>query len=181
MGILDFFRSAKPAPKEARILILGLDNAGKTSILKKLSEEEISHVMPTQGFNIKSLQQQGFKLNVWDIGGQRAIRPYWRHYFDNADVLIFVVDTADKRRLEEAGAELDQLLEEEKLAGVPLLVFANKQDLLNALPAAEIADGLNLMGIRDREWQIQPCSAKNGEGLTEGMEWVVGHVGKDKA
>ena len=181
MGILDFFRSAKPAPKEARILILGLDNAGKTSILKKLSEEEISHVMPTQGFNIKSLSHEGFKLNVWDIGGQKSIRPYWRNYFDQTDGLVYVIDSSDRRRLEETGMELNLLLEEEKLAGVPLLVFANKQDLLNALPAAEIADGLNLMGIRDREWQIQPCSAKNGEGLTEGMEWVVGHVGKDKA
>jgi ADP-ribosylation factor-like protein 3 len=173
MGILDFFRSAKPAPKEARILILGLDNAGKTSILKKLSEEEISHVMPTQGFNIKSLQQQGFKLNVWDIGGQRAIRPYWRHYFDNADVLIFVVDTADKRRLEEAGAELDQLLEEEKLAGVPLLVFANKQDLVGAATAQEIAEMMRLHGLRDRVWQIQAASAKTGEGLQAGMDWLM--------
>jgi ADP-ribosylation factor-like protein 3 len=173
MGILDFFRSAKPAPKEARILILGLDNAGKTSILKKLSEEEISHVMPTQGFNIKSLQQQGFKLNVWDIGGQRAIRPYWRHYFDNADVLIFVVDTADKRRLEEAGGELDQLLEEEKLAGVPLLVFANKQDLVGAATAQEIAEMMRLHSLRDRVWQIQACSAKSGAGLQDGMDWLM--------
>jgi ADP-ribosylation factor-like protein 3 len=178
MGILDFFRSAKPAPKEARILILGLDNSGKTSILKKLSDEDISHIMPTQGFNIKSIQQAGFKLNVWDIGGQRAIRPYWRHYFDNADVLIFVIDSADKRRMEEAGAELDQLLEEEKLAGVPLLVFANKQDLMGAAPPQEIAELLRLHGLRDRIWQIQACSAKTGAGLQEGMDWLVRTVHK---
>ena len=69
-------RKLKRSDNEARILVLGLDNSGKTTILKKLSEEDISHIMPTQGFNIKSLMQDGFKLNVWDIGGQKSIRPY---------------------------------------------------------------------------------------------------------
>jgi ADP-ribosylation factor-like protein 3 len=178
MGLLDFFRSAKPAPKEARILILGLDNAGKTSILKKLSDEDISHIMPTQGFNMKSITQAGFKLNVWDIGGQRAIRPYWRHYFDNADVLIYVVDSADKKRLEESAAELEQLIVEEKLAGVPLLVFANKQDLHSAAPPAGVAELMRLHSVRDRVWHIQHCSAKTGAGLQEGMEWLMRTVHK---
>ena len=70
--------------------MLGLDNSGKTTILKKLSEEDISHIMPTQGFNIKSLMHEGFKLNVWDIGGQKSIRPYWRNYFDQTDALVYV-------------------------------------------------------------------------------------------
>ena len=64
-------------------MVLGLDNSGKTTILKKLSEEDISHIMPTQGFNIKSLMQDGFKLNVWDIGGQKSIRPYWPAWISN--------------------------------------------------------------------------------------------------
>ncbi|KAL1449948.1 hypothetical protein WDU94_002415, partial [Cyamophila willieti] len=76
--------------KELRILLLGLDNAGKTTILKKLASEDISHITPTQGFNIKSVQSEGFKLNVWDIGGQRKIRPYWRNYFDNTDILVSI-------------------------------------------------------------------------------------------
>src|SRR5690554_4001730 len=102
MGLLSLLRKLKKTEKEMRILLLGLDNAGKTSCLKKLSDEEISHIMPTQGFNIKSLQQEGFKLNVWDIGGlnlfffefffvpfadvllfslgQKSIRPYWQNY-----------------------------------------------------------------------------------------------------
>lgn len=73
---------------EARILVLGLDNSGKTTILKKLSDEDISQIMPTQGFNIKSLMHDGFKLNVWDIGGQKSIRPYWRNYYDQTDALV---------------------------------------------------------------------------------------------
>ena len=80
----------KRSDNEARILVLGLDNSGKTTILKKLSEEDISHIMPARGFNIKSLAR-GFKLNVWDIGGQKSIRPYWRNYFDQTDALVYVV------------------------------------------------------------------------------------------
>ena len=93
MGLLSHLRALKKRGNEARILILGLDNAGKTTILKKLSQEEVTTVMPTQGFNIKSLQQDGFKLNVWDIGGQREIRTYWANYTANTDCLIFVVDS----------------------------------------------------------------------------------------
>ena len=70
MGLLTLLRRLKRNDREARILVLGLDNAGKTTILKKLSDEDISHIMPTQGFNIKSLLHDGFKLNVWDIGGE---------------------------------------------------------------------------------------------------------------
>jgi ADP-ribosylation factor-like protein 3 len=90
MGLLSMLRSLKKSNKELRLLLLGLDNAGKTSCLKKLSDEEIAHIMPTQGFNIKSLQQEGFKLNVWDIGGQKAIRPYWKNYYDNTDALVSI-------------------------------------------------------------------------------------------
>ena len=89
---------------------------------------------------------------------------------------IYVVDSADKRRLEETGVELGQLLEEDKLAGVPILIYANKQDLLNAETADEISEALNLSTVRDRKWSIQACSAKTGEGLQDGMEWCVEQV-----
>jgi len=173
MGLLSILRKMKKDDKEARILMLGLDNAGKTTILKKLSEEDITTVMPTQGFNVKSLVHDGFKLNVWDIGGQKTIRPYWSNYFESSDVLGYVVDSSDKRRLEESGQELRELLAEDKLAGVPLLVFANKQDLLQAETAEAIQAALNLNAISDRPWTIQACSAKEGSGLQEGMEWMV--------
>merc|ERR1711998_702020 len=120
MGLLSLLRKLKKSEKEVRILMLGLDNSGKTTILKRLSDEDITHVTPTQGFNIKSLLHEGFKLNVWDIGGQKTIRPYWRNYFDNTDALVYVIDSADRRRLEESGDELTQLLDEDKMAGVPL-------------------------------------------------------------
>ena len=96
-----------------RILLLGLDNAGKTTILKSLASEDISTITPTQGFNIKSVQTSGFRLNVWDIGGQRKIRPYWRNYFDNTDVLIYVIDSSDVKRFEETEQELQVTLIEQ--------------------------------------------------------------------
>jgi len=174
MGLLKLLRKLKSdSNKEVRILLLGLDNAGKTTILKTLASEEINQITPTQGFNIKSVQTQGFKLNVWDIGGQRRIRPYWRNYFENTDILIYVIDSTDRNRFEETGEELTELLEDEKLVGVPLLIFANKQDLLTASKASEIADGLSLQSIRGRNWQIQACSAKKNEGVKDGMEWVL--------
>ncbi|CAH1784855.1 unnamed protein product [Owenia fusiformis] len=185
MGLLDLLRKLRSSPdQELRILLLGLDNAGKTTILKSLASEDISHITPTQGFNIKSVQSQGFKLNVWDIGGQRKIRPYWKNYFENTDVLIYVIDSADKKRLGESGEELEELLEEEKLAGVPVLIFANKQDLINALPASEIADEMKLTQIKDRKWQIQPCSAISSKpeesGVPEGFQWMAKNIPKGK-
>ena len=173
MGLLNLLRSMKRDEREARILVLGLDNAGKTTILKALSEEDITHIMPTQGFNIKSLIQEGFKLNVWDIGGQSTIRPYWRNYFDHTDALVYVVDSADKKRFEEARNELTTLINDEKLANVPCLVFANKTDLLQAAPVEQIVEEMLLADITNRNWTIQACSAKTGDGLQEGMEWTI--------
>jgi len=173
MGLLTLIRKLKRSEHEPRILILGLDNAGKTSILRKLSDEDPMQTQATQGFNIKSVNVDGFKLNMWDVGGQKAIRKYWPHYYDEVDVLIYVVDAADKRRLEETGMELQQLLSEEKLANVALLVFANKMDLATAMPAAEISTHLTLHTIRDRKWNIQACSAKTGDGIHDGLEWAV--------
>ena len=97
MGLLSILRKLKSSPeKELRILLLGLDNAGKTTLLKQLASEDVSHITPTQGFNIKSVQSEGFKLNVWDIGGQRKIRPYWRNYFEVC-LLTFNFDRGKKK------------------------------------------------------------------------------------
>ena len=180
-GLLNILRGLrKGQEKEARILVLGLDNAGKTTILKALSDEETENIAPTQGFNIKALSKDGFKLNVWDIGGQKAIRAYWPNYYEGTDGLVYVVDSSDEERLKECTEELDTLLSEDDLKDVPLLVFANKQDLDLALDASEVMQQTKLEEISGRTWNIQACSAMTKEGLEEGMEWLVGVISADK-
>ncbi|KAK2947648.1 putative ADP-ribosylation factor J [Blattamonas nauphoetae] len=173
MGFLSLFSFFKKQEKKMGMLVLGLDNAGKTTILAQLADEEITSVAPTTGFNVKTVQHAGLTMNVWDIGGQKAIRKYWKRYFKNADCIIFVVDSTDQPRLEEAAVEFSQLLTEPELKGHPILVFANKQDLSGASTAAEVATALDLVTISDRPWQIQGCSAKTGEGIEAGLQWLL--------
>jgi len=176
MGLLNRLRKLKRSEKEARILVLGLDNAGKTTILKKLSDEAIDTITPTKGFNVKSITVKGFKVNMWHVGGQKSIRTYWRNYYDNTDVLIYVVDSADVERLSEATVELNQLLKEKKLKDVPLLVFANKMDLLSATTPAMVSKHMDLRTkAAKRTHSIMGCSAKTGDGLVDGMRWVIDH------
>lgn len=148
-----------------RLLVLGLDNAGKTTIIKKFNGEDIDKISPTLGFNIKSLEYESFKLNVWDIGGQKTIRSYWRNYFEQTDGVIWVVDSSDKMRLDDTKAELHSLLKQEKLMGATLLIFCNKQDIEGSLSCDEIKKHLDLDSFATRHWGIIGCSARTGEGL----------------
>eukprot|EP00928_Gymnodinium_smaydae_P040535 TRINITY_DN2747_c0_g1_i1.p1 TRINITY_DN2747_c0_g1~~TRINITY_DN2747_c0_g1_i1.p1 ORF type:complete len:206 (-),score=43.34 TRINITY_DN2747_c0_g1_i1:67-621(-) len=176
MGLLKILRKMKQQEKEIRILMVGLDNAGKTTILKKFNGESIDTISPTLGFNIKTLEYEGYKLNIWDVGGQKTIRSYWRNYFEATDGLVWVVDSADRERLADCKAELHQILQEERLAGATLLIFANKQDLPGALPPAEIRDFLALDDGMRRHWCILGCSAYTGEGLLDGVRWLVSDI-----
>ena len=179
MGLLTILKKVKSKEKEVRLLILGLDNAGKTTILRKFSGEPIDKIEPTLGFNIKTLEHRSYKLNVWDVGGQRTIRAYWRNYFEQTDGLIWVVDSSDRARLEMCRDELFSLLGQEKLAGASLLIFANKQDLANSLKLEEIADILQLNTnnkFSKRHWSIIPCSAVTGDGLVKGMDWMTDDI-----
>jgi len=173
MGLLSILKKTKEKEHEMRLLMLGLDNAGKTTILKKFNGEDISTISPTLGFNIKTLEYQDFKLNVWDVGGQSTIRSYWRNYFEKTDGLVWVVDSGDLMRLEDCRRELQLLLLQERLAGATLLVFCNKQDLKGALSIEEVKNYLHLEEITTRHWAVVPCSAVSGEGLLTGVDWVV--------
>lgn len=166
----------KQKEKEVRLLMLGLDNAGKTTILKKFNGEDIDTISPTLGFNIKTLEHRGFKLNIWDVGGQKSLRSYWRNYFESTDGLIWVVDCADRMRLQDCKQELQNLLVEERLAGATLLVFANKQDLPGALPAEKIRELLDLDSIKTHHWLILGCSAVTGDNLLKGIDWVIDDI-----
>ncbi|TMW52575.1 hypothetical protein DOY81_002321, partial [Sarcophaga bullata] len=134
-GLLSLLRKLRPNPeKEARILLLGLDNAGKTTILKQLANEEIT--------------------------------------------TVYVIDCTDRERLAETGNELFEMLMDNRLKQVPLLVFANKQDLPNAMSSSEVAEAIGLVRLEERTWQIKACSAVEGTGIKEGMDWVCKNMKK---
>ena len=230
MGLLKILKKVKQREKEMRLLILyvlfygfdplislsldfcrqhrGLDNAGKTTIVKKINGESIDEISPTLGFNIKTLEYCGyvmflppsavpflrfyaplqgsnrffarsFRLNVWDVGGQTSLRSYWRNYYEATDGIVWVIDSADRFRLEDTRRELTNLLGQEKLAGASLLIMANKQDLPGSLSLETIRETLEFDQIASghRHVKLQGCSAVTGDGLLDGLDWVIKDIG----
>ncbi|KAM9859495.1 ADP-ribosylation factor 5-like [Aulostomus maculatus] len=160
-----------------RILMVGLDAAGKTTLLYKLKLAEVVTTIPTVGFNVETVDYKNISFTVWDVGGQTVIRPLWKHYYTNTQGLIFVVDSNDPERIKEAADELHMMLEEEELRGVVVLVFANKQDLPRAVPVSDITEALGLSGI-SQPWFVQASCAVSGAGLVEGLDWLSNQVNR---
>lgn len=157
--------------KEARVLMLGLDAAGKTTILFQLKLGQVVESVPTIGFNVESVEYKNIKFNVWDVGGQDKIRQLWKHYYPNTEALIFVVDSSDKARIGKAKEELHKMLEEEELKDAILLVFANKQDIA-VMEVKEVIEQLELQSLKGRPWHCQGTSATTGQGITDGLNWL---------
>ncbi|KAG5439775.1 hypothetical protein PCANB_000057 [Pneumocystis canis] len=158
--------------KEMRILMLGLDAAGKTTILYKLKLNQSVTTIPTVGFNVETVIYKNVKFNVWDVGGQDKIRPLWRHYYTGTQGLIFVIDSADKDRIDEARKELHRIITDCEMRDSVLLVFANKQDLDNAMSPTQVTEKLQLQKISNTLWSVFPSCATTGEGLFEGLAWL---------
>jgi small GTP-binding protein len=158
--------------KPTRVLMLGLDAAGKTTILYKLKLNELVTSIPTIGFNVEELKYKNLAMTIWDVGGQDKIRALWRYYFENTDALIYVIDSADPERLAEASSELQKMLAEDGLRTAAVLVLANKQDMPSAVAPDKVAEALHLHTLRSHEWYLQPCSAVSGNGLYEGLDWL---------
>merc|ERR1711874_738716 len=124
------------------------------------------------GFNVETVEHKNINFTVWDIGGQDKIRKLWRYYYQNTQGLIFVIDSSDRDRIEDACEELTKMLSEDEMRDAVLLVFANKQDLPNAMPAADVIEKLGLHSMRNRQWFIQSACATTGDGLYEGLDWM---------
>ena len=153
MGLLELLKNYKKFDKDPNLLILGLDNAGKTTLLHNITQEKVTTTEPTKGMNIKTIIQEGFTINVWDIGGQKEIRQYWSAYYDNVDALLYVVDSADEERIGECNDQLKILMKEEKL---------------------------ELNDITDRDWSLYACSALKGFGIMEGLKWLIEKIASKK-
>ena len=197
LDVFCVFAQVKRKEREIRVLVVGLDNAGKTTVVKKINGEDISKISPTLGFNISSLHLNADRLNVWDVGGQKTLRTFWRNYFEKTDALVWVVDSADVARLQDCKNELDAILKEEKLVDASLLVLANKQDVEGAMSGREIAEALGLVSSGSsnsnsddgnilsgttsnsskRRWRVQKCSATTGDGILDGFGFITEDVG----
>ncbi|GAB1607467.1 ADP-ribosylation factor-like [Argonauta hians] len=163
---------------ESRIMMLGLDAAGKTTLLYKLKLNEYVNTIPTMGFNVETVTFKGLSFTVWDVGGQDKIRSLWKHYYQDVSCLLYVVDSADKNRMAESRYELNSVLRQKEMEGVPVIILANKKDLPNALSVSEITDNLNLSKLEDRRWHIQSTCATTGEGILETMDKLKSMVKK---
>ena len=158
---------------EMRVVTLGLDEAGKTSILFKLKQNEFVSTIPTIGFNVETLEFKNVKITLWDVGGQHKLRPLWKHYYLNTQAVIFVIDASNRERLPEAHGELVKLVSEKELADACLLILANKQDVAGCASIEEITDQFSLYKLCcGRSWHVQACQAKTGTGLQDGLEWL---------
>merc|ERR1719410_2045017 len=158
--------------QDMRILMVGLDASGKTTILYKFKLGEVVTTIPTIGFNVETVDYKNLNFTVWDVGGQDKIRPLWRYYYQGTNAIIFVVDSNDRDRTEDAREELMKMLNEDEMRDAVLLIFANKQDLPGAMTAAELGEKMGLRTLQSHQWYIQSTCATTGDGLYEGLDWL---------
>lgn len=192
--------------REAHILVVGLDNSGKSTILNylKRKEDQVSEVVPTVGFTVEKLSalnrnRSGITLTAYDMSGQGRYRNLWEHYYDNVEGILFVVDSTDALRLVVARDELEMLLKHQKqiksnedqqrpngsadsstVAEIPILFFANKMDLKDSLPSVKISQTLGLQNFPHNQWHVQASNAITGEGIQEGIDWLIFQIAKNK-
>nr|XP_002131392.1 ADP-ribosylation factor 6-like [Ciona intestinalis] len=182
MGAL--FARLMPSSKgePIRVCMLGLDAAGKTTVLHRLKLSDCTRTLPTIGFNVETVTPcKGLTLTIWDIGGQDKIRQLWKHYYTSTEGLIYVVDSADDTRFGEAASELNAILNEHNMVKIPLVVLANKQDLPGAVTSKEMEGILQLNELSpDYMWHVQECCASKGTGVFEAMSVLAKFIKKQK-
>ena len=167
--ILEFFTKNRD---NFKIIILGMQNAGKTTILYHLSLGQFVQTSPTIGSNVEELNYNKIKIQAWDLGGQETIRSVWDVYYINTDAVIYVIDSQDDEYSDESKEEFHKLLKNPKLYNAIILIFANKQDLPGAKPINQLIEEYEFNKIKNHLWKIQPCSAVKGEGLMDGIKWL---------
>ena len=167
--ILEFFTKNR---NNFKIIILGVQEAGKTTILYRLSLGQFVKTSPTIGSNVEELTYNNVKFQAWDLGGQESIRTLWDVYYVNTDAVIYVIDSKNDENFEISKSEFYKVLSNKNLKNSIILIFANKQDLPGAKNINKIVEDYELNKIKDHIWHIQPCSAVNGEGLVNGIKWL---------
>jgi small GTP-binding protein len=167
--IIEFFTRSR---NNFKIIILGMQNAGKTTILYRLSLGQLVKTTPTIGSNMEELQYENVKFQAWDLGGQESTRSVWDIYYMNTDGVIYVIDSQDENNYEESKNQFHKIIKNSALKNATILIYANKQDLPGAKSVEQIIKDYQLDNIKNHSWKIQSCSATRGEGLIEGLKWL---------
>lgn len=172
---------------EYHVLILGIDKAGKTTLLERVKSIYTDYegippdrIVPTVGLNIGRVEAHKSKLIFWDLGGQLGLRTIWEKYYEEAHAVLYVVDSACSERFDDARGTLEKVLRHEDLMGAPVLVMANKQDLPGALKSEELAQQLEFVDIKDRSSLVKNVCAYDGSGVREGVSWLVEAMKKSR-
>ncbi|RCK55566.1 ADP-ribosylation factor-like protein 2 [Candida viswanathii] len=180
MGLLTIIKKQKLKDNEVRVLTLGLDNSGKTTIIKRMLGEDTNSISPTMGFQIKTLQYNNYTLNIWDIGGQTTLRAFWGNYFDKTDVVMWVIDGLSLERLQESYVELrEKVILQDRLVGIYLMVVINKIDLIPQEERRELKEKVtDLLQLSQQipqrdKWDVQLVSGKTGEGVECVLDWII--------
>ena len=183
MGLFSMFESVFGSKKKSRVLVVGLDNSGKTTIINHLKPKKVAsagaEITPTVGFQVEEFAKNNINFTMYDMSGQSRYRSLWEHYYNDVQAIIFVLDSTDRLRLCVAKEELQQLLSHDDIrkTRAPVLFFANKMDVSGAVTPEEIMDELELDKIRDKPWHIQQSNAVTGSGVDEGVEWLCTAIG----
>lgn len=183
MGLLSIIRKQKIKDQEIRILVLGLDNAGKTTIVNSIMGKDIMKVVPTMGFQIHTFPWKGYSISAWDIGGQSSLRSFWGNYFDKLDVIVWVVDSVNTMKLQELYQELrEKVIQQDQLQGTYFVVLVNKIDLLleseRDSTCEELGAALGLeLELHKTKYTIRAVLGRTGEGLAGTMDWIVENCG----
>lgn len=165
--------------RKSQVLVVGLDAAGKTSLLYKLKPKKVEMTIPTIGFNVEHAELSTgcelINIDAWDVGGRDKLRPLWRHFYADKQAVIFVIDSNDRERFPEVKDEIRKIYQEDQLSELPMLIFANKQDLPHAARASELVEVLELQTLRQK-WQIFESSCLKNQGIQDGMAWLLSAI-----
>ncbi|KAI9006627.1 ADP-ribosylation factor family-domain-containing protein [Phycomyces nitens] len=175
--------------EEYYVLIIGLDNAGKTTLLERIKSVFMGvpglapeKIAPTVGLNIGRVDIKSARINFWDLGGQRDLQSIWERYYAECHAIVFVVDSTDKKRLEECKDTFEKMITNDRVEGVPILMLANKQDLSGALRVEDIKEVFNKIAVKlgARDSRVLPVSALEGNGVKDAIDWLVVRLQRNK-
>lgn len=173
MGLLGLLKRLKLQSKQIQICLLGLEGSGKTTIVRHLFNEPADDVRPSNGFEIRPLQIQDITISVYDVGGSQQNRSFWRNYFETSDVLIWVIDSTNRDKIEESRKELETLLQSDRNQSTPLLIVASKQDCQEPLSLQEISSYLGCCNDPRRQWNAIHCGNNDFSQLEKGLRWII--------